>query len=138
LWDRGGWLDLTQRLLSRIAIFACGTVFLLAALWLVAGLAALAWVMWETRPPSQMQFDSARWKDPGENDELRWRMHKDLINEYGLVGVTEDEVIALLGYDCGCSYFREYDLVYWMGPEQNPCSGSTAFGSLSGSATMAV
>lgn len=45
-------------------------------------------------------------------------MHRDLIKKHKLVGMTESEVLALLGADCRCSYFQEYELVYWMGPEQ--------------------
>ncbi len=45
-------------------------------------------------------------------------MVDDLLRQNRLVGITRTEVVALLGTPAQTGYFREYDLVYWLGPER--------------------
>ena len=59
-----------------------------------------AWALFRDFPrtPSQIPFDSAAWKDPGpDSDQLRYRMHEDLLDRYELVGMAQDELLELLG-----------------------------------------
>jgi hypothetical protein len=88
------------------------------ALMLVMGGCAAAYVYWENRPPSQIEFDPDRWQHPAGDYEVRWRMHEDLIHDYGLVGMSEEDVVALLGPDCqNCYHGPGEDLIYPMGME---------------------
>ena len=45
-------------------------------------------------------------------------MVDDLLRDVPLKGRTRAEVVALLGEPKPTSYFKEYDLVYWLGPER--------------------
>ncbi len=45
-------------------------------------------------------------------------MVDDLLNGHKLVGMDRASVVELLGEPTLTSYFHEYDLVYWLGPER--------------------
>ena len=68
-------------------------------------------------------FDSASWKASLTSDSLdpiRLRMVDDFLNRYRLRGMTREEVVSLLGTPRETNYsnyFRDYDLVYWLGSE---------------------
>lgn len=68
------------------------------------------------------RFDAALWRDPrraySEEDPVRLRMVDDLLRRHPLRGMTRAQVVALLGEPRPTRYFREYDLVYWLGPER--------------------
>jgi outer membrane protein assembly factor BamE (lipoprotein component of BamABCDE complex) len=47
-----------------------------------------------------IKFDSEKWKNweiSEENATMRWDMRKDLVKQHGLIGLTKEEVINLLG-----------------------------------------
>ena len=44
-------------------------------------------------------------------------MVDDLLRRHALVGLTRAEVVALLGRHTETTYFRDYALVYYLGPE---------------------
>ena len=69
---------------------------------------------------NRLAFDSAAWKTSlsSPDDPIRLRMVDDLLRRYQLRGMREDELIALLGKPPKTDYFREYQLVYWLGPER--------------------
>ena len=46
-------------------------------------------------------------------------MIEPLIMSGRLDGVTQPEVIALLGPSDDTNYFKEWDFVYWLGPERS-------------------
>jgi hypothetical protein len=84
-------------------------------LYVVFMIAAVAYIL---APPSDIRFDAAGWAAAAAgSDQTRYRMHKDLLRRHSLVGMTRDEVTALLGPPTRTTYFREWDLVYVMGPE---------------------
>ena len=66
------------------------------------------------------EFDSASWK--AENREgaagVRVRMVDDLLRTRKLVGMSRAQLEDLLGVPPATAYFREYDYVYWLGPER--------------------
>ena len=65
-------------------------------------------------------FDSQRWKLVERSDDYsRLRMIEPLIMSGRLDGVTQPEVIALLGPSDDTNYFKEWDFVYWLGPERS-------------------
>jgi len=45
-------------------------------------------------------------------------MADDLVNSQKLVGLTRQEVVAILGEPPKTEYFKEFDLVYYLGPER--------------------
>ena len=62
-------------------------------------------------------FSREKWLQDLEN---RTRIVDDLLANHELVGMTEEEILALLG-DCDneSGYFQQQDrLVYWLGPER--------------------
>ncbi len=71
-------------------------------------------------------FDSVAWQAEreerfeGEFTEhtVRLNMLDDLLRRYSFEGMTRAEVLDLLGEPEHTGYFREYDLVYWLGPER--------------------
>jgi len=65
-------------------------------------------------------FNSATWKDPDSvaKEQIRIRMVDDLLVNHDLVGMQRSDVVALLGEPKQASYFKEYDLVYWLGDER--------------------
>lgn len=76
---------------------------------------ALAAYIWPHRPPA---FDSVRWRDTALPAAVRLQMADDLIRTHRLDGLHRDEVVALLGEPPKTPYFKEYDLVYLLGPER--------------------
>jgi hypothetical protein len=66
-------------------------------------------------------FDSVTWRQSlttQATEPIRLRMVDDLIQRYSLVGKTRSEINALLGIPPKTNYFREYEYVYWLGPER--------------------
>ena len=75
----------------------------------------------EDRCPGHERFDSAVWRDTvAAYSELAPRacMIDDLLQQQRLVGMDRDAVIGLLGEPARTGYFKEFDLVYWLGPER--------------------
>lgn len=71
---------------------------------------------------SRVPFDAAAWKSLNRRDAegLRAHMVDDLLRRHTLVGMTRAQVDELLGVPPPTDYFREYDYVYWLGPERGP------------------
>jgi hypothetical protein len=69
------------------------------------------------------EFRSSLWQDSAAVHgprQLRGCMVDDLRRHHRLRGRTRAEVVALLGEPQPSGYFREFDLVYWLGPERSP------------------
>lgn len=67
------------------------------------------------------KFDSKSWKDPAQFDQEpfpRRTMADDLVGDRALQGKTRAEVIELLGEPTQTEYFRDWDVVYWLGPQR--------------------
>ncbi len=68
----------------------------------------------------RIEFDSAVWKNtPAEFslDSIRLRMVDDFLNKYEVIGMDQDEIIALLGKSDDTSYFKDSEMVYCLGQE---------------------
>ncbi len=66
------------------------------------------------------RFDAVAWRDSTRAysaEAIRGCMVDDLMARVELRGKARAEVVALLGEPRPTNYFREYDLVYWLGPE---------------------
>lgn len=70
------------------------------------------------RSVSRPRFDSEVWKSVSDNDPGKLAMVDDLLAQNILVGMTRPEIDALLGTPPQTSYFRDFDYVYWLGPER--------------------
>ena len=73
----------------------------------------------------RLPFDSASWQDQKQvygDDPVRIRMVDDLIRSRRLDHLGRTELEQLLGKPPATGYFKEYDFVYWLGPERGPFS----------------
>ena len=71
-------------------------------------------------PVNHMEFDSTIWKEtPAEHslDSVRLRMVDDFLDQYVVIGMSESQIVNLLGNSDNTSYFKNYDLVYCLGQE---------------------
>jgi hypothetical protein len=71
---------------------------------------------------SPAPFDRAVWiegeKAPPSPEAPRLEMGDGLVDSRALLGKTRQEVEAMLGSDTETDKFRNYDLVYWLGPQR--------------------
>ncbi|MFP3509539.1 hypothetical protein SB775_07725 [Peribacillus sp. SIMBA_075] len=63
----------------------------------------------------ESRFTTERWLN---NDEGRVYLVDDLLNDHELIGKTKGEVITLLGSPTETEYFKEEDVVYYLGAER--------------------
>lgn len=73
---------------------------------------------------SRTAFDSTRWKAENRRgaEGTRVRMVDDLLRRHRLVGMQRAQLEQLLGVPPSTESFREYDYVYWLGPERGAFS----------------
>lgn len=69
---------------------------------------------------SRIPFDSNTWKTSlsKPHDSIRLRMVDDLLRSRKLVGMTRTELVAILGEPPLLPSRRDYDMVYWLGPQR--------------------
>lgn len=70
-----------------------------------------------------ISFDSATWiaSEPEFSlDSLRLRMIDDLLATHNLVGMHRDDIVSLIGEPDDTEYFRDYEMVYYLGQERHP------------------
>jgi hypothetical protein len=75
-----------------------------------------------SRCPGHERFDSAAWQDSTlvfGPLAVRGCMVDNLLSKHRLSGQSRASVVALLGEPRPTNYFRDYDLVYWLGPERS-------------------
>ena len=63
-------------------------------------------------------FDRSLWGNSRTPASVRLRMADDLVDNKKLIGLTRQEVVARLGEPPKTEYFKEFDLVYNLGPER--------------------
>jgi hypothetical protein len=86
-------------------------VFALAAVALLAG------GSWFVLRPGR-HFDPSLWSNSRTPASVRLRMADDLVDNKKLIGLTRQEVVVRLGEPPKTEYFKEFDLVYYLGPER--------------------
>jgi hypothetical protein len=68
-------------------------------------------------------FDAAVWLRGEQTDSSseapRLRMADGLVRSRILLGKTRGEIESMLGPSAETGYFRDFDLVYWLGPERS-------------------
>lgn len=107
-----------KRLLRRAAIALAALI----AVWMVT-----VWMVFRSMPGSEKrcgdhdEFVRADWMDTTVARgklAVRGCMIDDFLDRNDLRGKTRAEVVALIGEPDKTDYFKEYDLVYWLGPER--------------------
>jgi len=63
-------------------------------------------------------FDRSLWGNSHTPASVRLRMADDLVDNKKLIGLMRQEVVARLGEPPKTEYFKEFDLVYYLGPER--------------------
>jgi len=64
-------------------------------------------------------FDPVAWQGSKTiTNDIRIRMVDDLLRRHSFRGMTREQVIAIVGEPDKTEYFKEWDLVYWLGPER--------------------
>lgn len=102
--------------LALVALVYSGAVTVLSA---AIGLEPMA------RCKGHQQFHPSLWQDSAAIYgplQLRGCMVDDLRRRHRLRGLTREDVVELLGEPRPTGYFRDYDLVYWLGPERGAIS----------------
>jgi len=77
----------------------------------------LAAGIWFVLRPGR-RFDPSLWNNPATPASVRLRMADDIVDNKKLVGLTRKEVIARLGEPPKTEYFKNFDLVYYLGTER--------------------
>ncbi|OQW42428.1 MAG: hypothetical protein A4S08_13135 [Proteobacteria bacterium SG_bin4] len=89
----------------------------------IVGLLLIAFNFFSLEQSSVYQpFDAAKWRqslESGHHDPIRLQMVDDLLRRYSLQGMTRHEIEVLLGKPPKTDYFRDYEYLYWLGPERN-------------------
>lgn len=79
----------------------------------------------EARCNGHERFQVKSWLDMAQVDgplSIRGCMVDDLLATRDFHGQSRATVVELLGEPSRTGYFRDYDLVYWLGPERGPMS----------------
>jgi hypothetical protein len=118
------WVALAVLVLIRInrgrvvrpLAFAAG-----AASVYVLAIGSLFLGLWIENYQHQREFEPVAWRR-NERGDLMWptrlAMVDDLLARHPMRGLSRDSVEQLLGPRDSTDYFREWDLVYWLGPER--------------------
>jgi hypothetical protein len=90
------------------------------AVSLAIGVVGIGAHRWNISQP--LAFDRAVWLTGDNNTSMnppRLRMADDLVEKQVALGKTRAEIESLLGPPTQTNYFRNYDMVYWLGPERS-------------------
>jgi len=89
----------------------------LRAAFALAAVALFAGGSWFVFRPGR-HFDPSPWGNSRTPAFVRLRMADDLVDNNKLIGLTRQEVVARLGEPPKTEYFKEFDVVYYLGPER--------------------
>ncbi|MCL5745862.1 MAG: hypothetical protein M1541_18375, partial [Acidobacteria bacterium] len=69
---------------------------------------------------SRQQFDPVAWRADTHSftNAVRIRMVDDLLRRHSFRGMTRDQITGIIGEPDKTEYFRDWDMVYWLGPER--------------------
>jgi hypothetical protein len=70
---------------------------------------------------SRERFDPVAWKTERHRNftnAVRIRMVDDLLRRHAFRGMTRDQVTGIIGEPDKTEYFKDWDMVYWLGPER--------------------
>ena len=63
-------------------------------------------------------FNAAQWKNSAAPSSIRLAMADDLVATQRLKKLSRASVVELMGEPLKTPYFKEFDMVYWLGPER--------------------
>ena len=89
----------------------------LRVVFALAAVAFFAGGSWFAFRPGR-HFDPSLWGNSQTPASVRLRMADDLVDNKKLIGLTRQEVVARLGVAPKTEYFKEFDMVYYLGPER--------------------
>jgi len=69
---------------------------------------------------ARVRFDSVAWQTSPRSvtNAVRIRMVDDLLRRHRFRSMTRQQVTAIIGEPDQTEYFRDWDMVYWLGPER--------------------
>jgi hypothetical protein len=68
---------------------------------------------------NRQEFSLTAWQAPYNHaSTVRIRMVDDLLNSHNFRGMTREQVIAIVGEPDKTEYFRDFDMIYWLGSER--------------------
>ncbi len=101
------------------ALVVVGVFGVLACVVVIGGRLLLAQML---SGPRLLDFDPAKWqaasKPDGTYKSVRLRMADSFLAGRQPIGKSREQIVALLGEPDDTSYFRTYDMVYYLGPER--------------------
>ncbi|MFB6356394.1 MAG: hypothetical protein ABEJ65_07755 [bacterium] len=106
--------------LEQNRLLAIGSMFGGFSTPLVLG-SILLMIFWNQFSTGSEPFNSETWKQAEKNNSnVRQKMLGDLRNQHQLTGKSREEIAELLGPPTNTGHFKNYEMVYWLGPEQHP------------------
>ncbi len=110
--------------LRRILTVAIGVPVVLLVLYLLVFGAFFTVGPAAENYSQRVAFDAPSWRARSLDQDVKWptrlRMIDDLMGKRRLDGLSPPDVLALLGPADQTSKWKEWDLVYWLGPERGP------------------
>ena len=83
---------------------------------------AIAWFLFGDLVQERLNrrdFDPVEWQgQKSMNNDVRIRMVDDLLRRHSFKGMTREQVTAIIGEPDKTEYFKDWDMVYWLGPER--------------------
>lgn len=83
---------------------------------------ACAWILFGGAIQERMRrerFDPVAWQSRhGIENDVRIRIVDDLLRQHNFHGMARDQLTAIVGEPDQTEYFKDWDLVYWLGPER--------------------
>jgi hypothetical protein len=68
---------------------------------------------------NRRNFDPIEWQSQESfTNDIRIKMVDDLLRRHTFKGMTRKQVVSIIGEPDKTEYFKEWDLVYWLGPER--------------------
>ena len=105
----------------RTAVIASAIALLVLTVALWQAYRAARRQLSESRCDGHETFIQSEWMDTTKafgRLAIRGCMVDDLLEQHELRGMPRAAVVALIGEPPPTGYFKEYDLVYWLGPER--------------------
>jgi hypothetical protein len=92
---------------------------LIPILGIIALLGGGAWFVFGDPMRNRQEFDSVAWQSTQRRvDGVRVRMVDDLLRRHDFRGLSRVDVTAILGEPDKTNHFRNWDMVYFLGPER--------------------
>ena len=112
-----------QWTLKRKVVAVAIVLLCLPLVYLFGVLTLMTVPSWLEESRSETAFNSQAWKSKSADLNPQWptriRMIDDFLANNDLRRMDRADVVGLLGEPDKTEYFREWDMVYWLGPERS-------------------